>query len=84
MENAEPTAPSCSIARVGTWLIVWFVIGIVSTIAVLAFLTALIRHLLLLGRTARRMQEELTPIVHDISDQGARASERASRLGEAR
>ena len=68
----------------GTWLIVWFVIGIVSTIAVLAFLTALIRHLLLLGRTARRMQEELTPIVHEISDQGARASERTSRLGEAR
>ena len=68
----------------GTWLIVWFVIGIVSTIAVLAFLTALIRHLLLLGRTARRMQEELAPIVHEISDKGERASERASRLGEAR
>jgi len=48
---------------VGTWLLVWFVIGIVSTVAVIAFLIALIRHLLVLGRTARRMQDELSPIV---------------------
>ena len=75
---------SCSIASVGTWLIVWFVIGIVSTIAVLAFLTALIRHLLLLGRTARRMQEELAPMAQEISEQGTRASARASRLGDRR
>jgi hypothetical protein len=66
---------------VGTWLIVWFVIGIVSTIAVLAFLTALIRHMLVLGRTAQRMRDELAPAVREISDEGGRASARASRLG---
>lgn len=65
----------------GTWLIVWFVIGIVSTIAVLAFLTALIRHMLVLGRTAQRMRDELAPGVREISDEGGRASVRASRLG---
>ncbi|HWC71287.1 MAG TPA: hypothetical protein VG993_09020 [Actinomycetota bacterium] len=67
-----------------TWLIVWFVIGIVSTIAVLAFLIALIRHLIVLGRTARLMQDELSPVVQEISAQGTRASSRASRLGPRR
>ena len=68
----------------GTWLIVWFVIGIVSTIAMLAFLTALIRHLLVLGRTARRMQDKLSPVMREISDEGARAGARASKLGARR
>ena len=68
----------------GTWLLVWFVIGIVSTIAVLAFLIALIRHMVVLGRTARRMQDELAPIAQEIATQGDRASERASRLGPRR
>lgn len=68
----------------GTWILVWFVIGIITTIAVLAFLIALIRHLLVLGRTARRMQDEMAPIVQEISSQGARASDRASRLGPRR
>jgi hypothetical protein len=69
---------------VDTWLIVWFVIGIVTTIAVLAFLIALIRHLLVLGRSARQMQDELSPVVQEISAQGTRASDRASRLGTRR
>jgi hypothetical protein len=69
---------------VDTWLVVWFIIGIVTTIAVLAFLIALIRHLLVLGRTARQMQEELSPVVQQISVEGSRASDRASRLGPRR
>jgi hypothetical protein len=69
---------------VDTWLIVWFVIGIVTTIAVLAFLIALIRHLLVLGRSARQMQDELSPVVQEISAQGTRANDRASRLGTRR
>ncbi|HET9311610.1 MAG TPA: hypothetical protein VFP41_10380 [Actinomycetota bacterium] len=67
-----------------TWLVVWFVIGIVTTIVVLAFLIALIRHVLVLGRTARQMQEELSPVVQEISAQGTRASDRAARLGPRR
>jgi hypothetical protein len=69
---------------VGTWLIVWFVIGIVSTLAVLACLAALIRHLMVLGRTARRMQEELAPVVREISHGGSRAGARASEFGSRR
>ena len=68
----------------GTWILVWFVIGILSTVAVIAFLIALIRHLLVLGRTARRMQDEVAPIVQEISAQGTRASDRAARLGPRR
>jgi hypothetical protein len=66
---------------VDTWLVVWFVIGIVSAAAVLACMVALIRHLLVLGRTARRMQDELAPIVQEISERGERASRRAADLG---
>jgi len=69
---------------VGTWLLVWFVVGIVSTVAVIAFLIALIRHLLVLGRTARRMQDEVSPIVQEISAESVRATDRASRLGPRR
>ena len=39
-----------------TWLVVWIVLGAVSTVAVLAFVLALGRHVLILGRTARRFQ----------------------------
>jgi hypothetical protein len=82
--RSEGCVPSCSIASVGTWLVVWFVVGIVSTVAVLALLITLIRHLLVLGRTARRMQDELSPIVQEISSEGTRASDRASRLSPRR
>lgn len=68
----------------GTWLVVWFIVGILSTVAVLAFLIALIRHLMVLGRSARRMQDEVTPIVQEISAYGARASGRAARMGPRR
>jgi hypothetical protein len=69
---------------VDTWLGVWFIVGIVSTIVVLAFLIALIRHVLVVGRTVRQMQEELSPVVQEISAQGSRASDRAARLGPRR
>ena len=63
-----------------TWLVVWFVVAFVATVAVLAILIALVRHLLVLGRSARRMQDEVAPIVQAISTEGMRASDRASRL----
>jgi hypothetical protein len=42
-----------------TWLVVWIALGAVSTLVVLAFVLALGRHVLILGRTARRFQEEV-------------------------
>jgi hypothetical protein len=44
----------------------------------------LIRHLVVLGRTARRMQEELAPVVREISHGGSRAGARVSEFGSRR
>jgi hypothetical protein len=62
---------------VSTWLVWWFVISILATAAVIAVLIALVRHVLLLGRTARRMQDEISPLADDISNGLADASSKA-------
>ena len=62
------------------WLIVWYLLAVISVVAVAAFVIALVRQAMLLGRTARRFQEEAQPIVDDLSRESARASERAGSL----
>lgn len=57
-----------------TWLVAWFVIGVVTTVALIAFFVALARHAVVLGRSAKRMQEETQPIVEDINRLTARQS----------
>jgi len=47
--------------------VVWLTIGLVSTIALAAMLIALMRHGILVGRTASRLQEEIAPITHQIN-----------------
>jgi hypothetical protein len=37
------------------WLVVWFVVGMVSTLAVLACLIGLIRHVMVLARTVKQL-----------------------------
>jgi hypothetical protein len=61
-------------------VVVWLLIAILSTIAVIAVLVALARHVLLVGRTVRELQESVTPLVDEIGRQGRRASERASTV----
>jgi hypothetical protein len=65
---------------VSPWLLVWYLIAAVTTMAVLVFAIALVREALLLGRSARRFQEEAQPIVDDLSRGAARASDRAGSL----
>jgi hypothetical protein len=65
---------------VSTWLVVWLLVAIVSTAAVLACLVALVRHVLILGRSAREMQEAVKPLADEISSEGQRASTRAASL----
>jgi len=69
---------------VAPWLVVWFVVGIVSTAAILACLLGLLRHLLILGRTVKRLQEELQPIADDLAKEGHRASTHVAAIGERR
>lgn len=63
-----------------TWILVWFVVAILTTFALLAFLIGLVRQLLLLGRTAKQAQDELQPMVSQISSEGQRASTKAGNL----
>jgi hypothetical protein len=65
---------------VATWIAVWLLIAVVSTAALIAFLIALGRHVLILGRTASRAQEEVAPIAAEISREGSRAAERVQNL----
>jgi len=60
------------------WLVVWLVIGLISTVAVLVCLVGLVRHALILGRSVQAFQRELQPIVDDLAREGAQAS----RTGE--
>lgn len=64
-----------------TWLVVWFVIGIVSALALIACLFGLGRHVLILGRTLKRFQNETQPLAGEIARGGAEVSERASNRG---
>jgi hypothetical protein len=63
--------------------VVWLVIGLVSTAAVLAVLIALVRHLLVLVRSLGRFQREVTPVAQAIAAEGERAAARsqAARTG---
>ena len=68
----------------GPWLVVWFVVGIVSTVAVLACLIGLLRHLLVLGRTVKQLQDEVQPIADDLARERQRASTHVAAIGERR
>jgi hypothetical protein len=59
---------------VNVWILCWFVIAVLSTLVVIVCAVALVRHILLLGRTAKQAQDEIQPIVDDIARQGREAS----------
>jgi hypothetical protein len=65
---------------VSSVFVVWFTVTLVSLIAVAAVLVGLFRHVLGLGRTLRRFQEDVTPIAEEISAEGDRAAGRAAGL----
>ena len=62
------------------WLVVWLVVGLITTAALLVMLGFLVRHVILLGRTASRMQEELQPIAEELAAASARAADAAAGL----
>jgi hypothetical protein len=64
------------------WLVVWLAVGLVTTAALLVMLGFLVRHVILLGRTAAKMQEELQPIADEVAAGSARAADAAARLSE--
>lgn len=66
------------------WLVVWFVVGIVSTVAILACLIGLMRHVLVLARTVKQLQDDVQPIADDLAKEGQRAGAHASAMSERR
>jgi hypothetical protein len=65
---------------VSTWLVVWLVVGLVTTAALVATAVWLVRHVILVGRSLGQVQEELGPLTEEISRESARGSERAASL----
>jgi hypothetical protein len=63
---------------------VWFVVGIVSTTAILVCLIGLMRHVLVLGRTVKQLRDEVQPIADDLAKERQRAGAHVSTIGDRR
>jgi hypothetical protein len=64
--------------------VVWIVVGLGTTLALVAMLVGLVRHVVLLARTVSRLREEIGPAVGGISAGTDRASIRVSELRSSR
>lgn len=64
-----------------TWILVWFFMAGISTLAVTIVLVALVRHGLSVGKTAKHFQQEIGPLTAQLQDLSAKASERGSNIG---
>ncbi len=60
------------------WVLV--AVGVLSAIVVVAIVVALIRHLRRLGASAKRLAEDLPPILEEIQRDSDRARERVERI----
>lgn len=60
--------------------VVWLVVALVSTAAVVAVLVALVLHVMVLVRALGRFQREVTPLAREIAAEGDRAAARSQRL----
>lgn len=65
-------------------MLVWALVGvgIVTALVLGAILVALVGHLRRLGTSARRLSDDLSPLLEDIQRDSERARARAQRLSE--
>jgi hypothetical protein len=63
-----------------SWVFVWLLLGIVTTMVFIVFAVSLGRHAVIIGRTARRFREEVGPLAADVGREGSEAGDRAQRL----
>jgi len=63
-----------------SWVSVWLLLAMLAAIVVLVFAISLGRHVVLVGRTARRLQDEVGPLATDVSREGAEVADRVERL----
>ena len=64
-----------------SWVFVWLLLGIISTLVFVVFAVSLGRNAVIIGRTARRFREEVGPPAAELSRDGAAVSDRAQGLG---
>lgn len=69
-----------SLLAVSTTAVVWLAIGLVTVVAVLAMLVALVRQGMLIGRAVRRLNDDVAPIMAEIQTRGPA---RGARRGDA-
>jgi len=63
-----------------SWVSVWLLLALLTTVVVLVFAISLGRHALIVGRTARRFREEVGPVASEVSREGAETADRVERL----
>jgi hypothetical protein len=63
-----------------SWVFVWLLLATVAASVVVVFAISLGRHVLIVGRTARRFQEEIGPLAAEVAEDGSRTSDRSRRL----
>ena len=63
-----------------TWLVVWLVLTLLSTLALGAVLVGLVRQALVLSRSLSRFTEETAPLAEEIGRGRERAADRGSNL----
>ena len=56
--------------------VVWLTVGLVTTVAMIAMLVALVRHVLLVGRATGRLNDEVAPIMQEIQAKAPAAPRR--------
>ena len=60
--------------------VVWLVVGLLTLAVTIAMLIALIRHLVVLGRTLGRFGDEVNPLAREITEQADRATSRTQGI----
>jgi Sec-independent protein translocase protein TatA len=63
-----------------SWVFIWILVSLVTTMVLVAFALSLGRHMLIMGRTARRFREEVGSVASELAQDGAETSDRAQRV----
>lgn len=62
------------------WLVVWLLVTLVTTVTVVVVVAALVRQVVLTGRAAGRLRDEVTPLQEEVAVASARAADAAANL----
>jgi hypothetical protein len=62
------------------WLAVWLLVTLVTTVAIAVVAVSLVRQVVLIGRAAGRLRDEVTPLQEEVAAASARAADAAAGL----